>query len=56
LVLRNLESSETENDAKVRIKAELISIEKSDMILERIVGILSLEVGVTSIGWKVLGD
>ena len=24
------------------------------MILERIVGILSLEVGVTSIGWKVL--
>ena len=56
LLLRNLESSETENDTKVRIKAELVSIEKSDMIIERIVGVLSLEVGVTSIGWKALGD
>ena len=56
ILLRNLESSETENDTKVRIKAELVSIEKCDMILERIVGVLSLEVGVTSIGWKVLGD
>ena len=30
---------------RFELKAELISIEKSDMILERIVGILSLEVG-----------
>lgn len=56
ILLRYLESSETENDTKVRIKAELVSIEKSDMIIERIVGVLSLEVGITSIGWKVLGD
>ena len=56
ILLRYLESSETENDTKVRIKAELVSIEKSDMIIERIVSVLSLEVGVTSIGWKILGD
>jgi putative Mg2+ transporter-C (MgtC) family protein len=56
MLLRNLESSETDSDTKIKIKAELISVEKSDMIIERIIGILSLEVGVTSIGWKVLGE
>lgn len=56
ILLRNLESSDTENDTKVKIKAELVSIEKSDMIIERIISVLSLEVGVVSVGWKVLGD
>lgn len=56
MLLRNLESSETDNDTKIKIKAELVSIEKSDMVIERIIGVLSLEVGVTSIGWKTLGE
>lgn len=56
IILRKLESTETENEGKVRVKAEIISIEKSDMIIERIIGVLSLEVGVVSIGWKVMGE
>ncbi|MGL5380924.1 MgtC/SapB family protein [Clostridium sp.] len=55
ILLRKLESLENENDSsRVRIKAEIISLEKSDMIMERIVSVLSLEVGVVSVGWKVL--
>ncbi|MGL4570585.1 MAG: MgtC/SapB family protein [Clostridium sp.] len=56
ILLRKLESIEIENESKVRVKAEIISIEKSDMIIERIIGVLSLEVGVVSIGWKVLSE
>lgn len=56
IILRKLESSETENESKVRVKAEIMSMEKSDMIIERIVGVLSLELGVVSIGWNLVGE
>ena len=56
MLLRNLESSESDDGSKIKIKAELISMEKSDMIIERIIGVLSIEVGVISVGWKVIGD
>lgn len=56
ITLRKLESIEIENEDKVKVKAEIISLEKSDMIIERIVGVLSLELGVVSIGWKVTGE
>lgn len=56
IILRKLESIETENEGKVRVKAEIMSMEKSDMIIERIIGVLSLELGVVSVGWKVLGE
>lgn len=56
MLLRNLESSESDDGTKIKIKAELFSIEKSDMIIERIIGVVGLEVGVTSIGWKELGE
>lgn len=54
IALRKLESTETEIEGKVRVKAEIMSIEKNDMVIERIVGVLSLELGVVSVGWKVM--
>lgn len=56
ILLRSLESNETDDDNKVKIKAEIISIEKSEMIIEHIIGALSLEVGVISIGWKAIHE
>lgn len=56
ILLRNLESSEIDDGSKIKIKAELFSMEKSDMLIERIIGVLGLEVGVISIGWKELGE
>ncbi|WP_024613555.1 MgtC/SapB family protein [Clostridium sp. Ade.TY] len=56
ILLKKLESTEIESESKVRVKAEIISIEKSDMIIERIIGVLSLEQGVISVGWNVLND
>lgn len=56
IILRKLESIETENEGKVRVKAEIMSMEKSDMIIERIIGVLSLELGVVSVGWKLMGE
>lgn len=56
IILRKLESIETENEDKVKVKAEIISMEKSDMIMERIVGVLSLELGVVSASWKLVGE
>lgn len=54
--LKKLESTEIENESKIRVKAEIISMEKSDMIIERIIGVLSLEAGVVSVGWKILNN
>ena len=56
IALRKLESTETELEGKVRVKAEIMSMEKNDMVIERIVGVLSLELGVVSVGWKVMGE
>lgn len=56
MLLRNLESYESDDSNKVKIKAELVSMEKSDMIIERIIGVLSLEMGVISIGWKDISN
>lgn len=53
IMLRNLESKDAEEVGKVRVKAEVISIGKSDMEMERIVGSLSLETGVVAAGWEV---
>lgn len=54
ILLRKLESLEMDSDNKIKVKAEIISIEKSDMIIEQIVSNLSLEKGVTSVGWKII--
>ena len=42
MLLRNLESSESDDGTKIKIKAELFSMEKSDMIIERIIGVVGL--------------
>lgn len=54
ILLRKLESLDIDADGKVKVKAEIISIENSDMIIEKIVSVLSLELGVTSVGWKII--
>lgn len=53
IMLRNLESQDSDLDEKVNVKAEVVSIGKNDMCLEKIVGRISLESGVVSIGWKI---
>lgn len=53
IMLRNLESQDVELSEKVNVKAEVVSIGKNDMCLEKIVSRISLESGVVSIGWKI---
>lgn len=53
IILRHLESKDIELGDKVIVRAQLVSIGKGDMILEKIVSRISLEPGVASIGWEL---
>ena len=53
IVLRNLESEDLVTEEKVTVKANVISIRKNDMCLEKIVNRIGLEEGVVSIGWEI---
>lgn len=53
IVLRNLESEDVAMEEKVTVKANVISVRKNDMCLEKIVNRIGLEEGVVSIGWEI---
>ncbi len=55
LRLRSLYSEDLEDNADfVSVEAELLSQERNDAFLERIVSRLSLESGVTSVRWRII--
>lgn len=53
IVLRNLESQDIAMDEKVMVKANVISVGKNNICLEKIVSRIGLEEGVFSIGWEI---
>jgi putative Mg2+ transporter-C (MgtC) family protein len=53
ILLSNLESNDTEIPGKVWVKANVLSIGKNDMCIEKIVSRISLEAGVVAVGWEV---
>ncbi|MDR6227483.1 MgtC/SapB family protein [Desmospora profundinema] len=50
--LRKLYSEDIEGTEKVVVKAHLHSSERKDTVIEEIVGLLSLETGITAVGWS----
>jgi putative Mg2+ transporter-C (MgtC) family protein len=52
LLLRSLESSNTDND-RVQVKAVVVTAERADAKLERIVGRLSLDPAIVAASWRV---
>lgn len=53
IVLRNLESDNTETPGVVFITSKIMSMGKNDMSIEKIVSKISLSSGVLAIGWEV---
>ncbi|GIM29294.1 membrane protein [Clostridium polyendosporum] len=53
ILLSNLESNDTEIPGKVWVKANILSMGKNDMCMERIVSRISLESGVSAAGWEI---
>ncbi|APM38529.1 MgtC/SapB family protein [Clostridium kluyveri] len=53
IVLRNLESDNTETPGVVFVTSKIMSMGKNDMSIEKIVSKISLSSGVLAIGWEV---
>lgn len=53
VLLSNLESNDIEIPGKVLVKANILSMGRNDMCMERIVSRISLESGVSAAGWEV---
>jgi putative Mg2+ transporter-C (MgtC) family protein len=56
LMLRSLRSEDLENPAKVEVEADLLSVGRSDAVLEQVVSRLSLEPGVSAVHWEITGQ
>lgn len=54
--LRELYSEDIEDGKKVKIRAFLHGDERQAVLIEKIVGRLSLETGVTAVGWEALPE
>jgi len=56
LVLRSLQSEDLEPVGKVQVRAILSSTGRQELVLEQIVGRLSLEPGVTRVKWEIVEE
>ncbi|MBD2188424.1 MgtC/SapB family protein [Pseudanabaena mucicola] len=57
LSLRSLSSKLLEDDPSViNVKAEILSEGKNDILIEKIIGCLIMEVGVFSINWQIIKE
>ena len=54
LVLRALSSKDMDNPARIEVKADLMTQDRQDVLLEQIVSRLSLEPGVSAVSWEIL--
>jgi len=52
--LRSLQSEDLEISNKVEVEADLVTQERNDAFLERIVSRLSLEPEVSAVKWKII--
>ncbi|OPJ55831.1 MgtC/SapB family protein [Alkalithermobacter paradoxus] len=53
VMLTNLESDDIQSSEHVEVTAKLISIMKNHSVLEKIASRISLESGISSVGWEV---
>jgi putative Mg2+ transporter-C (MgtC) family protein len=56
LLLKSLKSEDVEPAGKVEVLAMLSSTGKQNLLLEQIVGRLSLEPGVTGVSWEIIAE
>jgi putative Mg2+ transporter-C (MgtC) family protein len=54
LGLKKLFSEDIQDSIQVRVKAYLYSSKPNDLIIEQIINRLSLETGITSVGWQTV--
>lgn len=56
LLLKSLKSEDIEHTGKVEVHAVLSSTGRQNLLLEQIVGRLSLEPGVTGVSWEIIAE
>jgi putative Mg2+ transporter-C (MgtC) family protein len=56
LLLKSLKSEDVEPTGKVEVHAILMSTGRQNLLLEQIVGRLSLEPGVTGVSWEIIAE
>ncbi|MFN4090577.1 MAG: MgtC/SapB family protein [Alphaproteobacteria bacterium] len=56
LRLRRLESEDQPAGGRVEVHAEMVSLDRSDAVLEQVVGRLSLEASVSAASWSVQAE
>ena len=56
LLLKSLKSEDVEPTGKVEVHAVLTSTGRQNLLLEQIVGRLSLESGVTGVSWEIIAE
>ncbi|TVQ31543.1 MAG: MgtC/SapB family protein [Geminicoccaceae bacterium] len=56
LRLRRLDSEDVGDGSKVEVRADMVSAERSEAVLEQVVGRLSLEASVTAASWTTGDD
>jgi putative Mg2+ transporter-C (MgtC) family protein len=56
LLLKSLKSEDLESTGKVEVHAVLTSTGRQNLLLEQIVGRLSLEPGVTGVSWEIIAE
>ena len=56
LMLRALKSEDLDNPTKVEVKAQLVTLDRDDVLLEQVVSRLSLEAGVSAVSWEIMSD
>jgi putative Mg2+ transporter-C (MgtC) family protein len=56
LLLKSLKSDDVEHTGKVEVQAILTSTGRQNLLLEQIVGRLSLEPGVSGVSWEIVAE
>lgn len=56
LMLRALKSEDLDNPTTVEVKAQLVTLDRDDVLLEQVVSRLSLEAGVSAVSWEIMSD
>src|SRR6202521_376636 len=56
LLLKSLQSEDIEGTGKARVKAEIVTAERNDRLIERMLTRLSMEPGSTATRWEVVGQ
>jgi hypothetical protein len=56
LLLPSVKSADLEHTGKVEVCATLTSTGRQNLLLEQLVGGLSLEAGVTGASWEIVGE